>query len=31
MTLFTGVDLNQDLYWTKISKAVQLSTKKLLI
>jgi len=31
MTLFVGVDLNQDFYWTKTNKAVQLSMKKLLI
>jgi hypothetical protein len=29
MALFAGVDLNQYFYWTKINKAVQLSTKKL--
>ena len=31
MALFAGVDLNQYIYWTKINKAVQLSTKKLVI
>jgi hypothetical protein len=31
MTLFTGVDLNKDVYWTNINKAIQLSTQTLSI